>query len=127
GFPALTNAAGRVNSCRETQQRVHPMNQQFDPFPGVSAEFLDRLEALFGERLSVAEAVRERFGKDESYHPAVPPDAVVTVRDTAEVSALVKLAGEYRVPVIPYGAGTSLEGSVSALAGGVAVNLQEMN
>ena len=103
------------------------MNQQFDPFPGVSAEFLDRLEALFGERLSVAEAVRERFGKDESYHPAVPPDAVVTVRDTAEVSALVKLAGEYRVPVIPYGAGTSLEGSVSALAGGVAVNLQEMN
>ncbi len=103
------------------------MNQQFDPFPGVSAEFLDRLEALFGERLSVAEAVRERFGKDESYHPAVPPDAVVTVRDTAEVSALLKLAGEYRVPVIPYGAGTSLEGSVSALAGGVAVNLQEMN
>ena len=103
------------------------MNQQFDPFPGVSAEFLDRLGALFGERLSVAEAVRERFGKDESYHPAVPPDAVVTVRDTAEVSALLKLAGEYRVPVIPYGAGTSLEGSVSALAGGVAVNLQEMN
>src|SRR5690606_14221190 len=109
------------------QQRVNPMNQQLDPFPGVSGEFLDRLRELFGERLSVAEAVRERFGKDESYHPAVPPDAVVTVRDTAEVSALMKLAGEYRVPVIPYGAGTSLEGSVSALAGGVAVNLQEMN
>lgn len=103
------------------------MNQQLDPFPGVSGEFLDRLRELFGERLSVALSVRERFGKDESYHPAVPPDAVVTVRDTAEVSALVKLAGEYRVPVIPYGAGTSLEGSVAALAGGVAVNLQEMN
>ncbi len=103
------------------------MNRHFDTAPGADEAFLARLEGRFGERYSASSAMRERFGKDESYHPSIPPDAVVTVRDTADVSALLALCNEHRVPVIPYGAGTSLEGSVSALHGGVAVNLQEMN
>lgn len=103
------------------------MNQHFDASFGPDRRFLERLGERFGERVSFSEAVRERFGKDESYHPSVPPDAVVTVHDTAQVSALLAMCNESRVPVIPYGAGTSLEGSVSALHGGVAVNLQEMN
>lgn len=103
------------------------MNRHFDTATGPDETFLARLASQFGDRCSVNAAVRERFGKDESYHPPVPPDAVVTVSDTADVAALVALCNEHRVPVIPYGAGTSLEGSVSALHGGVAVNLQEMN
>ncbi len=102
------------------------MNKQFGQARAVDQGFLDRLADQFGDQASFSDAVRERFGKDESYHPSVPPDAVVTVRDTADVSRLLALCNEHRVPVIPYGAGTSLEGSVSALHGGVAVNLQEM-
>ncbi len=94
------------------------------PLPAV---FVERLVDRFGDRAGFGDALRTRFGKDESYHPSVPPDVVVTVADTAEVSALLALCNAYRVPVIPYGAGTSLEGSVSALHGGVAINLQEMN
>lgn len=103
------------------------MNHSIDGAIAVNPEFMDELDQLFGERVSRSDAVRERFGKDESYHPSIPPDAVVTVKDTAEVSTLLVLCQRFRIPVIPYGAGTSLEGSVSALHGGVAVNLQEMN
>ena len=81
----------------------------------------------FGERLSEALAVRERFGKDESFHASVPPDAVVTPHTTEEVSRIVTLCAEHRVPVIPYGTGTALEGHVAALHGGISINLQEMN
>ena len=85
------------------------------------------LRSEFGERLSEALAVRERFGKDESFHASVPPDAVVTPHTTEEVSRIVSLCAEHRVPVIPYGTGTALEGHVAALHGGISINLQEMN
>ena len=85
------------------------------------------LEAEFGERLSKAAAVLERFGKDESFHASVPPDAVVTPHSTEEVSRVVSLCAEHRVPVIPYGTGTALEGHVAALHGGISINMQEMN
>ncbi|MBT6786994.1 MAG: FAD-binding oxidoreductase, partial [Acidiferrobacteraceae bacterium] len=68
------------------------------------------LRSEFGERLSEALAVRERFGKDESFHASVPPDAVVTPHTTEEVSRIVTVCAEHRVPVIPYGTGTALEG-----------------
>ena len=55
------------------------------------------LEAEFGERLSKAAAVLERFGKDESFHASVPPDAVVTPHSTEEVSRVVSLCAEHRV------------------------------
>ncbi len=102
------------------------MTAHFD-HPPANPELIQRLAERFGDRLGRSDAVRERFGKDESYHPSVPPDAVVTVHDTNEVAAVAKLCSDYATPVIAYGAGTSLEGSVSALSGGVAVNLQEMN
>jgi D-lactate dehydrogenase (cytochrome) len=102
------------------------MTAHFDR-PPANPELMQRLAERFGDRLGRSDAVRERFGKDESYHPSVPPDAVVTVHDTNEVAAVAKLCSDYATPVIAYGAGTSLEGSVSALSGGVAVNLQEMN
>ena len=91
------------------------------------AEVVSRLEAQFGERFSKTAAMRERFGKDESFHASVPPDAVVTPKSTEEVSQIVKLCAEHGVPVIPYGTGTALEGHVAALYGGISINMQEMN
>jgi D-lactate dehydrogenase (cytochrome) len=96
-------------------------------FGGVDAAFLDQLRALFGERLSTAAAVREQHGRDESYHAGCPPDAVVQPQATAEVSALLRLCSAHRVPVVPYGAGTSLEGHIAALHGGVCIDLSAMN
>jgi D-lactate dehydrogenase (cytochrome) len=62
---------------------------------------------------------------DESFHPPAPPDAVVAPRSVDEVVAIVRAAGAERVPLVPFGAGTSLEGQVMALAGGVSVDMRE--
>src|ERR671912_2556036 len=93
----------------------------------LSAEFLHGLQAIFGARLSLADAVREHHGRDESPYPAMPPDAVVFAHSTEEVVALMRLCSQHRVPVIPYGVGTSLEGHLLALQGGVSVDLSQMN
>src|SRR5262249_44903350 len=84
-------------------------------------------KALLGDRLSQSPAVREQHGHDESYHPGVAPDAVAFPQSTAEVAAIVGLAAKHGVPVIPFGTGTSLEGHVAALEGGVTIDLGQMN
>jgi D-lactate dehydrogenase (cytochrome) len=88
---------------------------------------LASLRQLLDGRLSTSEAVCAQHGKDESYHPPHPPDAVAFARSTDEVSAIVKLCADRKTPVIPFGTGTSLEGHVAALAGGVCVDLSQMN
>jgi D-lactate dehydrogenase (cytochrome) len=85
------------------------------------------LQQLLGDRLSIDAAVRERHGKDASYHPCVPPDAVAFPRSTQEVSEIVKACARHKVPVIPFGGGTSLEGHVAALHGGVCIDMAQMN
>ena len=89
--------------------------------------FLAALAGRFGEQLSTAAAVREHHGRDESAYPPMPPGAVVFARSTEDVAALVALAAEHRVPVIPYGVGSSLEGHLLAVEGGVSVDLSQMN
>jgi D-lactate dehydrogenase (cytochrome) len=96
-------------------------------FGAVDASFVEKLRALFGERLSTAVTVREQHGCDESYHAGHPPDAVVQPHSTEEVSALLRLCSVHRVPVVPYGAGTSLEGHIAALHGGVCIDLSAMD
>ncbi|MDE2048476.1 MAG: FAD-binding protein, partial [Betaproteobacteria bacterium] len=88
---------------------------------------LDALRARFGERCSTALAVREQHGRDESPFDVPPPDAVVFCESTDEVCAVVQLAAAHRVPVIPYGAGSSLEGHLLAVQGGVSVDVSRMN
>jgi D-lactate dehydrogenase (cytochrome) len=88
---------------------------------------VDGLKALFAERFSTADAVREHHGRDESPYAPLPPDAVVFARTNDEVAAVVRLAGQHRVPVIAYGVGTSLEGHLLALEGGVTIDLSQMN
>jgi len=85
------------------------------------------LKALFRERFSVAQAIREHHGRDESSYDPMPPDAVVFAHSTEEVAAAVSLCGNHQVPIIAYGAGTSLEGHVLALRGGVTIDLSQMN
>ncbi|HSD34159.1 MAG TPA: FAD-binding protein, partial [Alphaproteobacteria bacterium] len=75
-----------------------------------SSACLDALKARFGERVSTAAAVLESHGRDESYHAASPPDAVVFPESVEEIAAIVGIAREHRTPIIPFGAGTSLEG-----------------
>ena len=85
------------------------------------------LRALLGERVSVAAAVREHHGKDESYFPYALPDAVVFPESTEEVRDVVAICRRHGVPMIPYGVGTSLEGHVLAIRGGVCIDLSRMN
>lgn len=97
-----------------------------DPGPFLDAA-LQELRTLFAERFSTAAALRERHGQDESYHRGHPPDAVVFARTTAEVAAAVAICARHRVPIIPFGVGTSLEGNIAALQGGVCIDLAGMN
>jgi D-lactate dehydrogenase (cytochrome) len=85
------------------------------------------LRALLGDRLSTSAAVRDQHGQAEAYHPSYPPDAVVFVQTTEEVAQIVKICAGNDCPVIPFGAGTSLEGHVAALRGGVCIDLSQMN
>ena len=97
------------------------------PRAAVAPDLLDGLAAIVGDRMSTAAAVCESHGRDESFHPAVAPDAVVFAESTEEVTAVVKLCAAHKVPIIPFGVGTSLEGHVAALKGGVCIDLSRMN
>jgi D-lactate dehydrogenase (cytochrome) len=85
------------------------------------------LKTLLGERVSTSAAVREHHGKDESYFPYALPDAVVFVKTTEEVRDVVNICRRHRVPMIPFGVGTSLEGHILAIEGGVTIDLSQMN
>ncbi|MCB1739018.1 MAG: FAD-binding protein, partial [Gammaproteobacteria bacterium] len=90
-------------------------------------DLLQALKALFGDRVSTARAVREQHGRDESYHEVSPPDAVVFATSTEEVVEAVRLCARHHTPIIPFGTGTSLEGHVQALRGGVCIDLSQMD
>jgi D-lactate dehydrogenase (cytochrome) len=95
--------------------------------PPQLGEGLTALKNLLGDRLSTAQAVRDQHGTDISYHPMSPPDGVVFAQSTAEVVEIVKICARYRLPVIPYGTGTSLEGHISAPTGGISLDVSQMN
>jgi D-lactate dehydrogenase (cytochrome) len=86
------------------------------------------LKERFGDRCSTAMAVREHHGKDESAFTTVPPpSAVVFAESTADVAAAIKLAAQYKTPVIPFGVGSSLEGHLLAIQGGISIDVSRMN
>jgi D-lactate dehydrogenase (cytochrome) len=87
----------------------------------------DALAARFGERFSTSAAVREQHGRDESVYATTPPEAVVFCESTDDVAFVVRQASEHAVPVIPFGVGSSLEGHLLAVQGGVSVDLSRMN
>jgi D-lactate dehydrogenase (cytochrome) len=85
------------------------------------------LEELLGERLVTAVAIREHHGRDESPLPPAPPEAVAFPISTREVAEIVKVGARHRVPIVPFGAGTSLEGHVLATSGGLCLDLTRLN
>ncbi len=85
------------------------------------------LRSLLGDRLSTAEAVRAHHGKDESYHTPTPPDAVAFATSTEEVAEIVRLCATHRTPIVPFGVGTSLEGGITAVRGGLCLDLSGMD
>ena len=93
----------------------------------VPAALIEALQAHFGARCSTAMVVREQHGRDESPFDVPPPGAVVFAQNTDEVAMVVKLAAIHRVPVIPFGVGTSLEGHLLAVEGGISLDVSQMN
>jgi len=88
---------------------------------------LDALKGLLGDRLSTAQAVRDQHAQGEDHFLPAPPDAVAFAETTEEVSEIVKICAEHELPVIAWGTGTSLEGHVQAIHGGVTIDLSAMN
>ena len=94
----------------------------------VPAALITTLKARFAERCSTALVVREQHGRDESAFTTVPPPAaVVYALSTQDVAEVVTMASQYRVPVIPFGVGTSLEGHLLAVQGGISIDVSRMN
>jgi D-lactate dehydrogenase (cytochrome) len=93
----------------------------------LSPALLAALRQRLGDRLSTSAAVCEQHGKDESYHAPYAPDAVAFVQSTEEVAEIVRLCAQHKTPVIAFGTGTSLEGHVAALKGGVCIDLSQMS
>lgn len=97
------------------------------PEPPALALALNSIAALLGERCNTSAGVLAAHGHGEAFHPDLPPDAVVYPRSTAEVQAITRICAEHRIPIIPFGAGTSLEGNVAAPHGGVSLDLTQMD
>jgi D-lactate dehydrogenase (cytochrome) len=94
---------------------------------GGIATALDVLRQRFGARLETGQALREQHAHTTTWLRNQPPDAVICPTSTAEVQEIVAICAEYRVPVIAFGTGTSLEGHVNAPAGGVSLDFKDMN
>jgi D-lactate dehydrogenase (cytochrome) len=100
-----------------------PEVQQRDVPPAL----IEALKARFGERCSTALVVREQHGRDESSFQVPPPAAVVFAESTQDVADAVRLASQYDAPVIPFGVGSSLEGHLLAVQGGISIDVARMN
>ena len=85
------------------------------------------LNRLLGPRATDTAAVRDHHSRGESYHTPAAPDLVCFPHTTDEVAAIVKVAARFGLPIVPFGAGTSLEGHVHAIHGGIAIDMREMN
>ena len=92
-----------------------------------TATAIAELRARLGERCLTGAAVRAAHGRGESWHPVAAPDAVCLARSTDEVAGIVSACAAHRVPIVPFGAGTSIEGQLAALRGGVSIDLSGMD
>lgn len=93
----------------------------------IPSEFMTAVAQRFGDRLLTSASALAHYGESESPYPATPPDAAVIAHTTDDVAALAALCHAHRVPLIPYGAGSSLEGHTLAIEGGVSLDLSQMN
>src|SRR5215213_4018527 len=111
-----------MNAPTALAQLVPDVQQRAVPAPLIEA-----LKSRFGDRCSTAMAVREQHGRDESSFQVPPPAAVVFAESTEDVADAVRLAAQYDAPVIPFGVGSSLEGHLLAVQGGISIDVGRMN
>lgn len=97
------------------------------PRPGLDVKFVEDLCGLLGERVTESMPLREQHSHGEGVADVGLPDLVALVRSTEEVAAVLALCSRRRVPVVPFGAGSSVEGQVAAVKGGVSLDLTDMN
>lgn len=102
-------------------------NPKLEQSTGAAEAAIETLAARFGERLTVGQAIREQHAHTLTWIPNEPPDAVVYPETTEEVCDVVKICAAHRLPVIPFGAGTSLEGHLNAPLGGISIDFSRMN
>jgi D-lactate dehydrogenase (cytochrome) len=95
--------------------------------PAQQRALIDDLRALLGDRCSTNPTQLEHHSHGESWHDHAPPDVVVLPVNTDEVSAVMRIAARHRAPVVPFGVGSSLEGHVNAIHGGVSIDLSRMS
>jgi D-lactate dehydrogenase (cytochrome) len=95
--------------------------------PKAAKAVVSTLAARFGNKVVTSDAVRQQHGHTTTWLENQPPDAVVFPASTEDVQAIVGICAEHRVPVIPFGTGTSLEGHVNAPFGGVSIDFRDMN
>ncbi|MBC7916596.1 MAG: FAD-binding protein [Rhodoferax sp.] len=93
----------------------------------VPPSLLQALQARFADQFSTAQAVRDQHGRDESAFTVPAPSAVVFAQSTVDVADAVKLCAQHKVPVIPFGVGSSLEGHLLAVQGGISLDVGRMN
>ena len=85
-------------------------------------QVLAALRDCFGDRASVSSAVRQQHCSTLTWLAGQPPEIVVWPRNVCEVQSIVKIAQIHKVPLVPFGSGTSLEGQVNAPFGGICVD-----
>ena len=85
------------------------------------------LGRILGDRISTNETVRGHHSRDESFHLPVLPDAVVWAESTDDVVAVVRVCNEHRVPLVPFGVGTSLEANSTPVRGGISLDMSRMD
>lgn len=92
-----------------------------------NAAAITALKSLLGDRLSTGQSIRETHSHDEAYSTPVLPDAVAFPQSTAEVSEIMKICHQHKCPVVAYGVGSSLEGHIVPINGGISLNMMQMN
>lgn len=103
---------------------IHEVKAQSRP---IAQACIDQLMEKFGDRFTQSKAVCEHHGRDESPYEMMPPEGVVFAQSTEEVAFVAALCNAHKVPLIAYGAGSSLEGNFLAVQGGIVINLAQMN
>ena len=101
---------------------MHKLREVFNYDSGLAA-----LTKSFGNQIQTSESVCLQYGKDESFHPSMPPHAVIQPESTAQIQEIVRICSQYKMPIIPHGAGTSLEGNINAVRGGICIDSGQMN
>ncbi|MFL2686967.1 MAG: FAD-binding oxidoreductase [Thermodesulfobacteriota bacterium] len=93
----------------------------------MNEEFVSQIKSLLGERFSTVKVVRENYSKGEDVFDPILPLGVVFPKTTEEVSKILKLCNSFSIPVVPFGAGTSLEGQVVGNDKGITISLENLN